>query len=84
MKINFLPEHGVDFFHDGLFRTLVMADGGDSSVSLRDERKWWNKFKLISGDAAGGAGDAGGAVGARRRSVIERLHGAKQRTLVYL
>ena len=34
--------------------TLAMAGEGDIPSSLRVERKCWNKFKLISGDAAGG------------------------------
>ena len=32
-----------------------MEGGGDSSGRLRVERKCWNKFKLISDDATGGA-----------------------------
>ena len=33
---------------------LTMVVEGDSPGSLRFERKCWNKFKLISGDTAGG------------------------------
>ena len=39
----------------GSVEPLAMAVEGDSPGSLRFERKYWNKFKLISGDAAGGA-----------------------------
>ena len=38
----------------GSVGTLVMAGGGDSPRSLRADRKCWNKFKLISGNAVGG------------------------------
>ena len=39
----------------GSVETLAMAGGGGSPGSLRAERKCWNNFKSISGDAAGGA-----------------------------
>ena len=36
-------------------KPLAMAIEGGIPGSLRVERKCWNKFKLISDDAAGGA-----------------------------
>ena len=40
---------------------LEMAGEGDRPGSLRVERKRWNKFKLISNDAAGGTEAAPGS-----------------------
>ena len=40
----------------GYVGKLVMAGGGDIPGSLRDERKCWDRSKLIFGDAEGGAG----------------------------
>ena len=45
----------------GSVETLAMTGGGDSPRRLRVERKCWNKFRLISGDAAGGAEDGPGS-----------------------
>ena len=39
----------------GYAEPLVVAGEGNSPSSLRVERKCWNKFKLISDDATGGA-----------------------------
>ena len=39
----------------GSVEPLVMVVEGDSPGSLIVDRKCWNKFKLISYDAAGGA-----------------------------
>ena len=39
----------------GYVDPLEMAGEGGSSGRLRAERKCWNKFKLISGYASGGA-----------------------------
>ena len=45
----------------GYVGTLVIAGEGDSPVSLRTEINCWNKFKLISGDATGGAESGSGS-----------------------
>ena len=39
----------------GYVEPLAMVGRGDIPGSLRAERKCWNKFKLISGYASGGA-----------------------------
>ena len=39
----------------GSVELLSMAGGGDRPGRLRAERKCWNNFKLIYGDAASGA-----------------------------
>ena len=39
----------------GYVEPLAMAGEGDIPGSLRVDRKFWNNFKLISDDAAGGA-----------------------------
>ena len=39
----------------GSVEPLVMVGEGDITRSLGVEIKYWNNFKLISGDAAGGA-----------------------------
>ena len=45
----------------GYVGTLVIVGEGDSPVSLRTEINCWNKFKLISGDATGGAESGSGS-----------------------
>ena len=44
----------------GYVGTLEMVGGGDSPGSLISDRKCWNGFILISGDAAAGAEDGSG------------------------
>ena len=44
----------------GYVGTLAIVGGGDSPGSLISDRKCWNGFILISGDAAAGAEDGSG------------------------